>query len=504
MRSGRFLVGFAAAALFAASVPDPAGAAASVTPAKSASARATVLFIPFMSKSPVEYAWIGHAAAESIAAHAAASNAVSVVPISAFNGWLRKRDLTADAVRDGQGAIDAAHALGADLVISGSVQASWPDVDVSAWILDVRDEKRKKHADQTGHLEHIVDILDAVATHLFKAQGWPAPKAGAIGTVNAYAFRQGMLGIEILSLQTFGPLQKSILPQGSLKKAKLHCDNAIHLEKRWGAAIGCAAAAEALLGGYDRAIELAELAKGAQGFSPLAPLAAYFARFHKGEKDQALTAVRAAAEAHPGYLAYLACAGEHAQAVEDHALAKRMFDRYLELSPDNPYALVKLGKSLARLGDGEQALAVTTKALERSSKDVNILVELGSREIDLQKLAEAEATLQQALAMDKREARAYLRLGYLYLLQKKPDKAIGILEQSIAQANLDEEWRVKALAHYDLARAHAQAKANDDAFRDLDRAIAGGFEDKSTLEKESDFEALKSDPRWSELVAKLR
>src|SRR5262249_44778416 len=161
----------------------------------------------------------GHAAAEAIVAHTVSSNAAGVVAISAFNGWLRKRDLTADAVRLPDGASGAGRMLGADLVISGSGQASGPDLEISAWVADARTGAIKKRTDVTGHVEHMITLLDQLTAELFKSEGWPAPKAGAIGTTNVYAFRDAMIGLELLSLQTFGPLQKSILPAGALKKA---------------------------------------------------------------------------------------------------------------------------------------------------------------------------------------------------------------------------------------------------------------------------------------------
>lgn len=490
------------------------GGSLAAAPAKTTAAvRLTLLIIPFQNRtsSDQEYAWIGDAASEMISTHAIASNAAPTLPLSAVNAYVRKRDLTFDTLREGQGAVAAARTLGADLLISGSFQASWPDVEITAWVTGAKDGAVQKKFHAQGHLEQLIPLLEDVTAQLFKALAWPAPKHAALGTTDLYAFREAMLGLEILSLQNYGPRQHAIKPVTSLKVAKLHCEKAIELQKKWAIALGCAAAANALLGESEdpaqnraRAVELADRAKSGTGFSQLAPLAAYHALANKGDKAQALVWVQQAAERYPAFLSALACTGEHLQSVEDHAAARKVFERFLHSSPDNPYALAKLGKSLARLKDGSQALALTQKAVDKAPGEVEFLVDLGSRQIDLGQYAEATATLEKAIATEKRDARAYLRLGYLHLLEKQPDKAIAILNRSISVANLDEEWRTKAIAYYDLARAHGQKKAIEEAFKALELAVQSGYEDASAFAKEPDFEPLKADPRWGALLTRVQ
>jgi tetratricopeptide (TPR) repeat protein len=484
-------------------------AAFSATPAAEP-VRATVLVVPFKNTSSVEYAWIGHGAAESLTAHLLTARAANVVPLSALNALLRKRDQTPEAMQDPVHASEIGRALGATMVIIGSFQASWPDAELSARVIDAADGHVLGAKLVSGHLEQLVSSFDELAAQSFKVAGLTAPKPGAVGTKNVYALREAMIGLEILSLQTLGPRQRSLLPVGTLKRAQLICEKAVASEKRWSMALGCLAAANALLSTAtkdpklgDRAIDLARRAKEGGSFSATAPLAAYWVHASRGESQKALEVVKDAADRFPGFLAALACAGEHLQSIEDHKEARAIFERYLKQSPENPYAMVKLGKSLAKIGDGQQALAVTLRAVERSPKDASVLVELGSRYIDLSSWEEAEKTLRRAIEVDSRDARAYLRLGYLYLLQKQPEKAIAILEKSIAQTALEDEWRTKALAYFDLARAHAETKALDKAFQDLDLALSSGFDEKSKLEEEASLEPLRKDPRWSMLLAKL-
>ena len=107
------------------------------------------------------------------------------------------------------------------------------------------------------------------------------------------------------------------------------------------------------------------------------------------------------------------------------------------------------------------------------------------------------------MKVDKRDGRAYLRLGYVYLLKKRPAEAIAVLERSIAESDLEDEWRARAIAHFDLARAHGQVGAIDTAFKELELAVENGFADRSRVVGESDLFALAKDSRWAGLLEKL-
>jgi tetratricopeptide (TPR) repeat protein len=475
------------------------------------STRSAVLFVPFRSASALEYAWIGHGVAEALTANVLVARAASVVPFSALNAVLRKRDLMIDAMQDPALAAEIGRALGAGLVVSGSFQAAWPDVELSVRVLDAADARVLGSKQVSGHVEQLIVLTDELAKETFKVAGWPAPRPGALGTKSVYAFREAMIGLEILSLQTFGPRQRAVIPAGTLKRAQLLCESAVAQDKHWPVALGCLAAADALLGTAtkdeklsSRALELAQKAREARGYSGMAALAAHWVHVNRGEMKEALESVKEASERYPGFLAALACEGEHLQMLDRHKEARAIFERYSRQSPDSPYALVKLGKSLARLGEDQQALAVTLRAVERSPKEAHVLVELGSRQIDLRSYDDAERSLKRAIEVDPRDARAYLRLGYLYLVQKQPQKAIAILEKSIAETALEDEWRTKAFAYFDLARAHAETKALDKAFMDLDLALSSGFDERTALEQEAALEPLRRDPRWPALMGRLQ
>ena len=59
-------------------------------------------------------------------------------------------------------------------------------------------------------------------------------------------------------------------------------------------------------------------------------------------------------------------------------------------------------------------------------------------------------------------------------------------------------------AHYNIACAYSLQGNIDDAIRHLALAIKYGYDDSEHLEKDSDFENIRSDPRYKELLESLK
>ncbi|MFO0984013.1 MAG: hypothetical protein U1E76_20220 [Planctomycetota bacterium] len=60
------------------------------------------------------------------------------------------------------------------------------------------------------------------------------------------------------------------------------------------------------------------------------------------------------------------------------------------------------------------------------------------------------------------------------------------------------------VSHYNLACSHALLGQIDAAFAALERAIANGYQDCEHLEHDRDLGALRGDPRYQALCARLR
>lgn len=466
----------------------------------------TVVVVPFATLSSQEYAPIAHGVAIAVAAHVADNKELNLIAPAELTQVLRRLDFTSDSLKSGAQAIELARTLGADWLITGSYQARWPDLQITLRIVDGKDGKVRAEAWELVKIEQALVAIDALCTAAFPQVGWAKPKANALGTNDIYAWREASLAAELLATQAWTGRPRAYLTANALRKARLHCEEAARLDPKWSYGHACLAETIALNAITARDAKISELALETAkkaGSDPLAAYAIYLARLQKAEDKEAVAALETASAKTPGFLALSLLASEHHQIRGAHAEAKKILEKMLLRAPDHPQALARLGKTLIALGEGEKGLAATKRALEKSGGDPQIQVELGSRLIDLKRLDEAEATLKKAMEADKRDGRAYLRLGYVYLLKKKPAEAIAVLERSIAESDLEDEWRARAFAHFDLARAHGQVGEVDKAFKELELAIDNGFADRQQVEGEADLAALARDPRWTGLLEKL-
>ena len=58
-------------------------------------------------------------------------------------------------------------------------------------------------------------------------------------------------------------------------------------------------------------------------------------------------------------------------------------------------------------------------------------------------------------------------------------------------------------AYYDLACLDAREENRDAAFRNLNRAVDCGFRDAAYLVHDSDFQGIRTDPRWDLIFERI-
>jgi tetratricopeptide (TPR) repeat protein len=134
----------------------------------------------------------------------------------------------------------------------------------------------------------------------------------------------------------------------------------------------------------------------------------------------------------------------------------------------------KKAREMARLGQTDEAIELSEKALSMNPGDPELLIETASRYIDAGRDPRAEPLLRQA--MDAKPARplAALRLGYLYIRGHKLPQAREALEKCISMATREDEARTRGIAHADLARVNAKQNKYLDAVAELKKARAEG------------------------------
>jgi len=89
-------------------------------------------------------------------------------------------------------------------------------------------------------------------------------------------------------------------------------------------------------------------------------------------------------------------------------------------------------------------------------------------------------------------------LGNLYTGRKMYEQGLQV-DQRLATLKKDDP-----IVHYNLACSHSLLKQVDDALRALSRAVELGYRDVEHMENDSDLDNVRSDPRYAELVHKMR
>src|SRR5262249_32607077 len=147
---------------------------------------------------------------------------------------------------------------------------------------------------------------------------------------------------------------------------------------------------------------------------------------------------------------------------------------YLERSPTSTWAMGRKAREMARLGQTDEAIELSEKALSLNAGDPELLIETASRYIDAGRDPRAEPLLKQAMNAKPPRPLAALRLGYVYFRGHKLPQAKETLEKCVAMATREDEAHTRGIAHADLARVAARQNRYPDAVDELKKARAEG------------------------------
>ncbi|MGQ9591140.1 MAG: TPR end-of-group domain-containing protein [Planctomycetota bacterium] len=172
-----------------------------------------------------------------------------------------------------------------------------------------------------------------------------------------------------------------------------------------------------------------------------------------------------------------------------------------ELESSFPVRLAA-AKALAGLKDmsGYELLLSERPDLTLSRPEVSLELGIvqGVRCIRDKQYQAAVEELKRVLAESPFDFRAHYHLAFAYLLLKDYAKAIHHFE--IAKRIQPDDQ----LTLYNLACAYALSGRKDEALRELEAAVSAGFDDVAHIESDPDLDSLREDPRYRDLVGKLR
>jgi tetratricopeptide (TPR) repeat protein len=292
---------------------------------------------------------------------------------------------------------------------------------------------------------------------------------------------------------------------------------------------------------FSRATELdPNYAPAFAGLARVYSLAPIFAGIPAGEAvpkaldaaNHALSLDETLADAHSA----LAFAKVHY--VHDWTFAERDFRRAIELDPNNPYGHFFYSNSLlSPIGRHDEAIAEMKRAIELDPLSTRIQCFAGRTYLWARHYDDALAQFQRVNQLDPNFALNHERLAHLYAIVGKFNEAIeeegkartlvgekndstvqkmDLLRQTLAARGAEGYWEAELklsqgvqnppeayISPFGLAIIYSHLGNKDKALSNLEIAYSERDEELTNLAIEPQFDPLRSDPRFSDLVRRV-
>jgi serine/threonine protein kinase/tetratricopeptide (TPR) repeat protein len=189
--------------------------------------------------------------------------------------------------------------------------------------------------------------------------------------------------------------------------------------------------------------------------------------------------------------------------LRDYDTSNAEFEKASKLDPklfDVPYYWAR---NLQWQGRPEDALKVMRVGLALRPESFDVAIMVAMVYTGMGKKAEAEAARKHAiklmedrLELNPDDARAWSLAGSAYAAANDRERAEKAIERAIA---IDQD----ALTIYNAACAYALLGDREKALDNLELAVRSGWKHRQWLEHDSDFDLVRSDPRFMKVVESL-
>jgi tetratricopeptide (TPR) repeat protein len=112
--------------------------------------------------------------------------------------------------------------------------------------------------------------------------------------------------------------------------------------------------------------------------------------------------------------------------------AEKVIEQARQVKPEDERTLTNLVEVLKRRNRRKQALEVIGEVLKKDEDNIHFQTLLGSLHLEDQDLDKAEAIFSRIVAVHPNEVRARIKLGKVYVLQGRPDKAYDLYDPLVA------------------------------------------------------------------------
>ncbi|MFC2071459.1 tetratricopeptide repeat protein [Chloroflexota bacterium] len=179
---------------------------------------------------------------------------------------------------------------------------------------------------------------------------------------------------------------------------------------------------------------------------------------------------------------------------EQYEDAKDIYDRILNLNPNDPSILMSRGVAYGQLGRYDEALADFNRSLELRPDDPGTLTNRGNAYMELGRYNEALADLNHSLELSPDDPTTLHNLGCLYERLGRYDEAFADFNRSLELSPDD------PVTLYDLACLCSLQRKTDDALTYLERAIDADNKYREDAKTDKDFDNIRSDPRFKKIT----
>jgi tetratricopeptide (TPR) repeat protein len=152
----------------------------------------------------------------------------------------------------------------------------------------------------------------------------------------------------------------------------------------------------------------------------------------------------------------------------------------------------------AEIADQAAIAAQQSDKTETANANLDKLIQKANDLMFDESFADAAKVYEEVTRLDPKNGDAWFRYGYCLHVSGQTDRAIDI-HQMAAQFE-----PFARMATYNLACAYSLKNQADEALAALAKAIELGFGDFSQLENDSDFDNVRHDKRFTELIEKLK
>jgi tetratricopeptide (TPR) repeat protein len=217
--------------------------------------------------------------------------------------------------------------------------------------------------------------------------------------------------------------------------------------------------------------------------------------FETGKYAKAIMLYDKVLEYDPNDLTALISKGASLSNLDRYEEALENYDKAIEVNPNEPRIYYNRGTALAALGRLEEALENYDKAIELDPNDANCYSEMASVLGSLKRYEEALENYDKAIELDPDDVIALDNRGYMLFELNRINEAV---EQSEIVVEYYENY---ANGWYNRAVYLLADSRNDEALLALNKAIKLDPSCAAEARNDMDFNALKNDDRFKQLVA---